>query len=160
MLLLPPTGSHHMDSYLHCSHCRLKPIFHCDAKPFALGPGVGLDPPMPQFHIGYTNQYIKTLKFALPPTPNLNFVSHRKRTPNASQWNIGCVGSPGFGAGIGHLDFMLLCSFHLRWLPNANPICSGIWVVRFVTAELLGIMCWTHGDGSIFYNLISLYLSN
>ena len=22
----------------------LKPIFHCDAKPFALGPGVGLDP--------------------------------------------------------------------------------------------------------------------
>ena len=22
----------------------LKPIFHCDAKPLALGPGVGLDP--------------------------------------------------------------------------------------------------------------------
>ena len=23
---------------------QLKPIFHCDAKPFTLGPGVGLDP--------------------------------------------------------------------------------------------------------------------
>ena len=22
----------------------LKPIFHCDAKPIALGPGIGLDP--------------------------------------------------------------------------------------------------------------------
>ena len=33
-----------------------------------------------------TSRYLKTLKFAFPPM----------RNPNASQWNIGCVGSPRF----------------------------------------------------------------
>ena len=31
----------------------LKPIFHCDAKPFALGPCVGLDPNATILHWGY-----------------------------------------------------------------------------------------------------------
>ena len=44
----------------------LKPIFHCDAKPFALGPGVGLDPQRHNFALK-----IPTLKFALPPTRNI-----------------------------------------------------------------------------------------
>ena len=57
----------------------LKPIFHCHTKPFALGPCVGLDPPMPQ-----SCWYLKTLKFALP----------QAQDPNVSRWNIGCVGSP------------------------------------------------------------------
>ena len=30
----------------------LKPIFHCDAKPFALGPGVGLSPQRHSFALG------------------------------------------------------------------------------------------------------------
>ena len=42
----------------------------------------------------------RTLKFALPPTP----------TPNASRQNIGGVGSPTRGAGVGHVDFMLFVS--------------------------------------------------
>ena len=41
------------------------------------------------------------LQFALTPTP----------TPNASRWNIGDVGSPTRGAGVGHVDFMLFVSF-------------------------------------------------
>ena len=71
---------------------RLKPIFHCNAKPFALGPGIGLDTqchnpalPIP------TCWYLKTRKFALPPTPNLKFALPPTPNPDASRWNIGCV---------------------------------------------------------------------
>ena len=35
-------------------------------------------------------------------TPNAN--------PDASQWNLGCVGTPGVGAHIGHVYFMLFVS--------------------------------------------------
>ena len=84
---------------------RLKPIFHCDAKPLALGPGVGLDPRHHTFaspNAKYTNMFWRylTLKFALPPTP----------TPDASQWNIGGVGPSGIGAGIGHVHFRFVVS--------------------------------------------------
>ena len=41
------------------------------------------------------------LKFALP----------QMRNPNASQWNIACVGSPGVGAHVGHIHFMSFVSF-------------------------------------------------
>ena len=58
----------------------LKPIFHRDAKTLAL------DIP--------TCWYLKTLKFALPPTPNLKYALPPTRTPNVNQWNIGHVGSP------------------------------------------------------------------
>ena len=39
----------------------LKPIFHCDAKPFALGTGVGLDPQRHTFaspNAKYTNMLV------------------------------------------------------------------------------------------------------
>ena len=42
----------------------------------------------------------RILKFALPPT----------QIPNASQSNIGCVGFPGIGGGVGHVHFMLFVS--------------------------------------------------
>ena len=44
-------------------------------------------------------------KFALPPTPN----------PDASQWNIGCVGSLALGLCVGHVHFIffVLISFAL-----------------------------------------------
>ena len=82
----------------------VKPIFHCDTKTLAKTPKA-------KFHIGDTNMLVsknakicvtptRTLKFALPPTQN----------PNPSQWNIGCVGSPGVGACIGHVHFMLFVS--------------------------------------------------
>ena len=47
----------------------LKPIFHCDAKPLALGLGVGLEPQHNDFALPIpTCWYLKTLKFALPQT--------------------------------------------------------------------------------------------
>ena len=60
---------------VHSVTIRLKPIFHCDAKPLALGPDVGLDP---QHHIFAlpipTCWYLKMLKFPLPSQCNIAFI--------------------------------------------------------------------------------------
>ena len=68
-----------------------------------------------------------TLKFASPPTPNLKFASSPTPTPYASQWNIGCVGSQRKMLALAMYISCFLCRFHLRLVPNANPISSGIW---------------------------------
>ena len=56
--------------------------------------------------------YLKMLKLPLPPTGT---ALPQMPTPNTSRWNIGGVGSPKRGAGIGHVHFMLfvLISFVL-----------------------------------------------
>ena len=52
----------------------LQPIFHCDTKTLALGPCVGRNPQCESFALGITTCLdLKTLKFALPPMPNLEF---------------------------------------------------------------------------------------
>ena len=61
------------------------------------------------------------LKFALPPTP----------VPNASQWNIGGVGSWRWVFALGMYISYFLCRFHLRLVVNANPVSSGIWALEF-----------------------------
>ena len=92
-----------------------KPIFHCDAKPFMLGPGVGLDPQHHNFALGIpTCWFLKTLKFAFAPTQTLKFALPPTPTPNASRWNIGGVGSPTQGAGIGHVHLMFFVLISLR----------------------------------------------
>ena len=48
--------------------------------------------------------------FALPPTTYLKLALPPTRTPNTSQWNIGCVGSPGIRARAGHVHSMLFVS--------------------------------------------------
>ena len=75
-------------------------------KKVALGPGVGLAPQRHYFALGIpTCWYLKMLKFAFPPMQN----------PNASQWNIGCVGSMALGLCVGHVHFIffVLISFAL-----------------------------------------------
>ena len=54
---------------------------------------------------------MRTLKFALPST----------RNPNASQWNISCVGSPGVGARVGHVHFMLFVSISFALGSQCKP---------------------------------------
>ena len=56
-----------------------KPIFHCDAKPFALG----------TFASPNAKDTNMLVSFALGDT---NFSRHPTQNPDASQWNIGCVG--------------------------------------------------------------------
>ena len=91
--------------------CTFKPIFHCKAKPFALDPRVGLYPQRHNFALDIPTCWnLKTLKFGLPPTPNLKFVLPQMRSPNARQCNIRCVGSSGVGACIWHVHFRLFVS--------------------------------------------------
>ena len=90
----------------HSSHNSLKPIFHCDAKLLASALGVGGNAKI------YQRQNIPTCWYilALPPTPNLKFALPPTPTPDASQWNIGGVGS----SGVGHVYFMYIsCIFHV-----------------------------------------------
>ena len=78
-------------------------------------------------------------RLALPPTPNLNFALPPTPTPNASQWNIGGVGS----SVVGHVYFMYLSFiFHvvcasfsalaMRKLADAKADSSGIWALIFI----------------------------
>ena len=52
---------------------------------------------------------------AFYPTRNLKVAFYPTRNPNASQWNIGCVGSLAFGLCVGHVHFIffVLISFAL-----------------------------------------------
>ena len=63
-------------------------------------------------HDGIFWRYLM-LKFALPPTANLKFVLPPTPTPNASQWNLGGVGS----SGVGYIYFMYIP----RWLCENYP---------------------------------------
>ena len=87
---------------------KYKPIFHSNTKPFALGLDIGLDH---NVVLGIpTCWYLKTLKFALPPTRTIKYALPPMPTTNASQWNIDGVGSPMRRAGVGHEHFMLFVS--------------------------------------------------
>ena len=66
-------------------------------------------------HWGYQHiGILKMLKFALPPTRNIKFALPPTQNPNASQWKIGCVGSPKFSCWP--------CTFHVVY---AHFICVG-----------------------------------
>ena len=64
-------------------------------------------------------------------TPNLKFVLDPTPNPNASQWNIGGVGSQRKMLALAMYISFFLCRFHLRLGPNANPISGGIWALTF-----------------------------
>ena len=70
--------------------------------------------------------------FAFYPTRNLKFALAPTPTPDASQWNIGGVGSLALGLCVGHVHFMFLCRFHLRRVANVNPFSGGIWALVFI----------------------------
>ena len=70
---------------IHTNHWKntVKPIFHCDAKPFALGPRSGLDPKRHNFALGIpTCWYLKMLKLAANAKIWV--------TPNARGWRWAC----------------------------------------------------------------------
>ena len=107
----------------------LKPIFQQNAKYLASGAGVGQCPRRQNFGLGIpTCWYLKcgNLRF---PTPNLEFALAPTPNPDASQWNIGCVGSQRKMLALAMYISCFFCRFHLRLVPNANPISSGIWAL-------------------------------
>ena len=81
-----------------------------------LGPGVGLAPQRHYFALGIpTGWYLNMLKVEFPPTQNIKVAFSPTQNPNASQWNIGCVGSLALGLCVGHVHFIffVLISFAL-----------------------------------------------
>ena len=69
----------------------------------------------------YLKSLTQTLKCALPRTQTLKFALPPTRTPNASRLNIGRVGSPTQGAGIGHVDFMLFVFISFALVTQREP---------------------------------------
>ena len=106
----------------------LKPIFHCDTKYLASGVRVGQCTRRQNFALPnakYTNMLVYFALddahfFAFHPTRNLKVAFYPTRNPNASQWNIGCIGSLALGLCVGHVHFIffLLISFALCSRPK------------------------------------------
>ena len=69
----------------------------------------------------------KSAKICVTPNAKYQICIIPNQNQNASQWTIGCVGSSIF-ALVMYIS-CCLCSFHLCWVPNANPVCSGIWAL-------------------------------
>ena len=65
------------------------------------------------------------------PTRNLKVAFYPTRNPNASQWNIGCVGCQRKIFVSGMYISCFLCRFHLHRAPNANPFLGGIWALQY-----------------------------
>ena len=70
----------------------------------------------------------KPLNLHYPPT----------RNPNASQWNIGVVGTKRKIFALAMFISCFLCRFHLRLVANVNTVFSGIWASGFIVADLEG----------------------
>ena len=70
-------------------------------------------------------------KICVSPTQNIKFVFPPTQNPNASQWNIGCVGSLALGLCVGHVHFIffVLVSFALGSRPN--EVFSEIWALKY-----------------------------
>ena len=73
---------------------QVKPIFHCDAKPFGLG----------TFVLGSANS-------SRHPTQN----------PNVSQWNIGCIGYQMPISCFGHVHFMFFVLISFAFEAQRKP---------------------------------------
>ena len=115
----------------------IKPIFHCDAKPFALG--------------SFASPNAKDSTFALPNAKNSNMlVSLALGDANLLCWPCTflffCV-TPDANPRRQSVEYrsrwafwrwgwrwpctfhIFLCRFHLRLVVNANPVSSGIWAL-------------------------------
>ena len=100
--------------------CLVKPIFHYDAKSFALGTFASPNAKDSSFALPNARNTNMLVSFALGDANFLRFTRCvlpdalyptrfiRRVLPDASQWNIGGVGPSGLGAGIGHVHFIFL----------------------------------------------------
>ena len=103
----------------------LKPIFHCDAKPFALG----------TFASPNAKDTNMLVSLALGDT---NFPRHPTQNPNASQWDIGCVGVLRSKRKIPNAKFLRwACTFHIVCvnficvrLPMQTQLFNEIWALE------------------------------
>ena len=87
-----------------------KPIFHCDAKPLASGPCVGLQPQRDDFALPIpTCWYLKMRKQSMP---NLKFAAPNARPKCKSvEYRLCWVPNAKFSVGHFHFMFFVLISF-------------------------------------------------
>ena len=85
----------------------VEPIFHCYTKPFTLGTFASPEAKGTKFASTNAKDTNMLLSFALG---DANFSHHPMQDPNASPWNIGCVGLQTQNPCIGHVHFMLFVS--------------------------------------------------
>ena len=89
--------------------CTVKPIFRCDAKPFALGTGIGLDPQRHTFALPIpTCLYLKRLKIC---------VTHRKPQRESVEYSLRWVPNAKFSSWPS--TFHVFCvDFICVWWPT------------------------------------------
>ena len=91
-----------------------RPTLTSSPIPGVGGLALGNAPNARILHWGYQHfgilEPMQTLKFVSPLTQNLKFALALTQNPNASQWYIGCVGSPTQKSCVGHVHFMLFVS--------------------------------------------------
>ena len=91
-------------------YANIKPIFHCAAKTFALDPSLAKTPNV-KFRVGNTNMLVsKNVKICVTPAQILKFGLPPTQNSNASQWNIGCIGSQTQHFRVGHVHFFFFVS--------------------------------------------------
>ena len=62
-------------------------------------------------------------KICVSPDANINkFVSLPTQNPNASEWNIGCVGSLALGCCIGHVHFIIFVLISFASDTRRKPV--------------------------------------
>ena len=104
-----------------------KPIFHCNAKSLALGVRYGHPP-----NVGDANMLVSRKSCGANVNPKI-FV-----TPNANpkicRCNIGPVGDPRQGAGVGHVNFMLFV--FISFALGNQRVPSFQWNMDFIVFPL------------------------
>ena len=66
-------------------------------------------------------------------------------SPNASQWNIVCVGYAQVGFALGMYISCCLCQFHLLWVANAIAFLCGIWALLVDNTVTLCVIEYREG---------------
>ena len=99
------------------------PIFHCDAKTFTLGPGVGLDPQCHNFALGIpTSWYLKTAKICIIPTVKHKICVTPKAKPQCEpmEYRLHWVPNTQF-LRISHVHFMLFVLISFALVTQREP---------------------------------------
>ena len=99
----------------------LKPIFHQNAKYLAWGAGVGQCPRRQNFALGIPTCWYLKCENLHYPTPNLKFALAPMPNPDASQWNIGCVGSQPECCCWPCIFHVFCVDFICVWYPTRTP---------------------------------------
>ena len=63
----------------------------------------------------------KITKICVTPNANFKICLPPTHNPNASQWNMGCVGSPTQNFCVGHVDFMLFVLISFALVTQREP---------------------------------------